>query len=223
MPRQRPRVAPVPQHDRAIGQPLDLLQPMRDVDDAGAIGTQILKDREQPLCLHRAQARRGFVEDEQAGVHRQRARDRHELPLRLRQAPQRRSRRHRQSDACQLLVCVRLHPPAVEQAQRPAIELTPQEDVAGDVERVDELEHLMNHRDAETRRVGRLLDRGGNAIDVNRPRVRAVDAGQHLHQRRFAGPVLADQRDDLAAIDVEVNLGQSHHAGKSFGDCRHLQ
>ena len=116
-----------------------------------------------------------------------------------------------------------LNPPAVEQAKRPAVRLAAQEHVAGDVERVDELEHLMDHGDAETRRVGGRVDSRTNAVEPNRPAVRLVDAGQHLHQRRLAGPVLADERDDLAAMDVEVDVGQRHDAGKAFGDSRHLQ
>jgi hypothetical protein len=50
-----------------------------------------------------------------------------------------------------------------------------------------------------------------------------VDAGQDLHQRRLAGPVLADQRDDFSALDGEVDLVQRDDAGKAFADRLHLE
>src|SRR5258707_55790 len=47
---------------------------------------------------------------------------------------------------------------------------------------------------------------------------RGVDAVQDLHQRRFAGTVLAEERVNLAAADAEIDAAQRLHAGKAFGD-----
>ena len=44
------------------------------------------------------------------------------------------------------------------------------------------------------------------------PRVRRRDAAQDLHQRRFAGAVFADQTQDLAGKDLQVETGQCEYA-----------
>ena len=50
-----------------------------------------------------------------------------------------------------------------------------------------------------------------------------IDARQHLHQRRFAGAVLADHGVDLAFLDAEIDVRQRLHAGERLGDVAHLQ
>ena len=63
----------------------------------------------------------------------------------------------------------------------------------------------------------------GCAVEADLAGIGPVDAGEDLHQRRLAGAVLADERDDLAARDVEVHLVQRDDAGKTLGDRSHLQ
>jgi hypothetical protein len=50
-----------------------------------------------------------------------------------------------------------------------------------------------------------------------------VHPGEHLHQRRLAGTVLAADRVDLAAAHRQVDLLQRLHAGEGLGDPAHLQ
>ena len=45
-----------------------------------------------------------------------------------------------------------------------------------------------------------------------------MDAGQDLDQRRFAGAVVADQRHDLAGMDVEIDVGQRRDRAEVLGD-----
>jgi hypothetical protein len=45
-----------------------------------------------------------------------------------------------------------------------------------------------------------------------------VHAGEDLHQRRLAGAVVADQGDDLALIDIEVDVGQRPDGAEAFRD-----
>ena len=42
----------------------------------------------------------------------------------------------------------------------------------------------------------------------DRPRVGRVDAGDRLDERGLAGAVVADQRDDLAGLDLEVHVAE---------------
>ena len=43
------------------------------------------------------------------------------------------------------------------------------------------------------------------AVDFDPALIGRLSAGQSLDQRRLTGPVVADQRQDFAAIDVEGN------------------
>ena len=47
---------------------------------------------------------------------------------------------------------------------------------------------------------------------------RLLDAGDDLHQRRFAGAVLADQHVDGAGPHFEVDVLDRHRAGIDLGD-----
>src|SRR5262245_58402160 len=96
------------------------------------------------------------------------------------------------------------HAAAVEEAQRTGpVRLASQKDVAGDVERVDHLQLLVDDGDPQTGRAAWAVDGHGLAVDADLPDVRLMDPGEDLHHRRFAGAVLADERDDLAACDLE--------------------
>src|SRR5262245_3827583 len=48
-----------------------------------------------------------------------------------------------------------------------------------------------------------------------------VDAGEDLDQRRLPGTVLAEQRMDLAAPQVEVDAVESEGAGEPLGQTGH--
>ena len=65
-------------------------------------------------------------------------------------------------------------------------------------------------------RVLRFGDRDLVAGETDRARVRAVDARDRLHHRRLAGAVVADQADDLALVDGEVDPVQSLDRAESL-------
>ena len=52
----------------------------------------------------------------------------------------------------------------------------------------------------------------------NEPESGRVDAGDDLHQRRFAGAVLAHQRVHMAALQAERDVVERQHAGKGLAD-----
>ena len=53
------------------------------------------------------------------------------------------------------------------------------------------------------------------------PLVGGDGAGQHLDQRRLAGAVVAEQADDLALVDVEVDVVERLHAAVELADVLH--
>jgi hypothetical protein len=83
---------------------------------------------------------------------------------------------------------------------------------------------LVDHGDAELLGGQRPGDRDVLAVEADgAPGIGLVGAGQHLHQGRFAGAVLAHQGMDLARIDGQVHPGQRPHPREGLGDAVHLQ
>ena len=79
--RRGDHVAPVAQHGDPVGQRRDLVEPVRDVDDAHAVGRELPDDAEEPRALRRRQRRGRLVHDQDARVERQRLGDLDELLL----------------------------------------------------------------------------------------------------------------------------------------------
>ena len=58
----------------------------------------------------------------------------------------------------------------------------------------------------------------GLAAKGDGARAGLMDAGQDLDQRRLARAVVADQRHDLAGMDVEIDVGQGRDGAEMLGD-----
>ena len=72
-------------------------------------------------------------------------------------------------------------------------------------------------------RVARRAERDRLAVDQDLARVRPVEPGEDVHQRALAGAVLAEQRVDLAAAQVEVDAVVRQHAGEALDDPARLE
>ncbi len=73
---------------------------------------------------------------------------------------------------------------------------------------------LIDHADAGAERVARLLEIDRLAVDEIIPRGEPDGARNRLAQGRFAGAVLADQRVNLAGIEVEIDRLDCMHAAR---------
>src|SRR5207302_1350483 len=73
---------------------------------------------------------------------------------------------------------------------------------------------------AGVERVARLV---GLAVEPHLAFVGLVRAGEHFHERALAGAVLADEREDLARIDGEVDPGQRDRRAESLLDAGHAE
>ncbi len=99
-------------------------------------------------------------------------------------------------------------------AAQPVVELLlPEKQVLRDRHGRHQAVLLEHHGDAEIARLQRRLRRDIDAVDHHGARGQRHHAGHHLGQRRLAGAVLADQRMDLAAAEVEVDVLDGRHAG----------
>jgi hypothetical protein len=61
------------------------------------------------------------------------------------------------------------------------------------------------------------------AVQGDGPGVGLVESGQDVHEGRLARPVLADQRQHLAAPDLQGHVVAGQDAGKALGDALKLE
>ena len=209
----------VAQDDDPVGALLDLVQAVGDEDDRHAVGLELADDPHQPLGLGGREARRRLVHDDDARVERQRLGDLEQLALGEREvgdqivdlevdveAPQ-----QRRDDA--------LRRPAVDELQRTRRQrLAPDQHIGADVEIVEEVQFLVNEGDARTQRFGDGERGMRGAVDLDRALVGLDHAAQDLHQRRLAGAVLADQRENLAALHAQADTRKGADAGIGLAD-----
>ena len=155
-----------------VADAADLVETMRDVDDADAIGGEPTHDVEHRLDLGVVEDRRRLVHDEQANVVRQRSCDRHDLLAGGTQVSDQDVRR----DALVVHPAEQLgglpaHPGSVEQA--PPAELVAEEDVLGDGEVLDQIALLVDRRDTLRQRIRRVArHRFAVDADLARPSAR---------------------------------------------------
>ncbi len=189
---------------------------MGDVDDRDAVRLEVGHHPQQPLGLGEREARGRLVHDDDAGVHRQRLGDLDQLPLRDRQLGDRRAGLEVGAEPLQQGCGLGVHRPCVDQAEPPL--LAPDEHVGGDVEVLEQVQFLMHEGDPGLGRPGHGHGRMGSPVDADFSSRRRHDAAQDLHQRAFAGAVLADQPQHLAVIQMQRHVAERYHARVGFGD-----
>ena len=59
------------------------------------------------------------------------------------------------------------------------------------------------------------------AIQMDFALVGLVNAGENLHERRFAGGIVTDEAEDLAVAEIEIGATQRHHRAKRFNNAAH--
>lgn len=75
---------------------------------------------------------------------------------------------------------------------------------------------LMDHSDAQFGGILWGVDRSLLAVDKNRTAVGAVNPRQHIHQCRFAGSVLAKKGENLALLDIQINVIVGDNSAERF-------
>ena len=85
-------------------------------------------------------------------------------------------------------------------------------------QRLEQRKVLEHHADAEAARLRRAGDGDGAALPEDGALVRRQRAVEHLHQRRLAGAVLAEQRVDFAAADFEADMVAGGELPEALGE-----
>ena len=215
-------VGAVAQHGHRIGDLFEFLQAVRDVDDADVLCGEVADDPEQPVHLGIGERRGGFVHDQDAQVQVERLGHLDELLLGDAAVADQRGRRQAQPELVEQRSGAGVHGLAVEGAARVA-QFRAEEHVVRNGQFGDQVEFLVDHGDAVPRGVLGRVDVHRLAEDLDAALVVGVHAGQDVAQRRLAGAVLAEQRDDLTGVHGEVDAVQGAHAGEGLADLAHGQ
>ena len=93
-----------------------------------------------------------------------------------------------------------------------------QDDIFRGGEYVDQLVVLVDHADLVVECVLRAADRDRLAADQDLAVVGEVDACEHIHQRGLAAAVFAEQGQNLAVIDRQVDPVVGDNRAKTLGD-----
>ena len=217
--RDRRQPAAIAKNRHSIGDAQDLVQTMSDVDDSDVAGAQSPQGLEQTFDVGLGKRRGRLVENEDVRLDRQRPADRDQRTLGGRQRRDQRLRVEFAAHDRERLGGGVSH-------SRPRYETGPRSRIAGldrDVLRdrhpLDESEILMDEGDRE--RVRFRMGRPSGKQDV--PGVGLVDPSQYFDQGRFARPVLSEERVDLSATDVEVDVIERERAGEALDEPGHRE
>ena len=209
----------VAERDDPVGQVDDLVEAVRDEDDAGAALGDAADRAEELGDLLAVQRGGGLVENEdvvRAGPAVERAGDGDDGPLGGGQARDRDAHVEVGVELRDQLLRVALLLPHGGRQVAAATDAPAEVEVLDRAEGRDQAEVLMDEVEA-------LAQVRAVAESDLRPRVRLVHAGEDLHERRLAGAVVTDDGDDLAGRDAQRDVVQRPHAGERLADARRLE
>ncbi len=88
---------------------------------------------------------------------------------------------------------------------------------------IHQMKMLVHHANPGSQRVGRAANRHGMPLDANLAGIRAVHAEQDVHQRGFAGAVLAEQPQDFTMMEGEIDGSIGVHRAEALVDAAQLE
>ena len=183
---------------------------------------RLADDREQLLRLLRRQHGCRLVEHEDVGAAVERLQDLDPLLLPDRDVLDAGVRIDDEPEPLRDLPHSVLGAPSSRQ-DRPMGRLDGEDDVLGHGHHGDEHEMLVHHADAAVDRGPRRAQLDRLALDHDLALVRPVQAVEHIHQRRLAGPVLAEQRVHFTFAQVDADVVVGHDPGKPLRHMTHLE
>ena len=204
-------------HDgEPVRDPVDLLQPVGDIEDAGALFPEALHGDEELLRLAGGEGGSGLVHDEELGLRGEGLQDLAHLPLGHAHGG------HHLVGAEEEAVAVdeRLHLAAhlLFVGEAPLHNLVAQEDVFRDGQLRHQAELLIDDGDARLGCVVPVVDDDVLPVDVDLPVVLGVDAGDDFDDGAFPRAVLAHEGVDLSLADLQVDVFQHLDAVEGFAD-----
>ena len=208
-----------------VGDDLDLVHLVADVDQRDALALQLPHDAEQGLDLVGGQGRSGLVQNQHLAVGRDSLGDLHHLHLGDAQAAQLGAGVDVQFEALEQLLGVLVHFGVVHHDDGPVMlgGVAAQPDIFGDSPGRDGLELLVHHGDAALQSVQRGGDGNLLSFVLDLAFVHLVNAEHTFHQGGLAGAVLAHQGHDRTGAKLKPGMIQSFDAGEDLDDVSHDQ
>ncbi|MEY9883995.1 hypothetical protein ABIA43_005529 [Bradyrhizobium sp. USDA 328] len=215
--------AAVTQHRDVVGNLGDLVELVRDQDRADALLAEGHQTFEQRGAVGFVEARRRLVQNQHPHPLGQRLCDLDQLLLADAEIGDQRVRRFLEADLRQQFPRTPVDLVAVDHAE--LRRRMRQEDILRDRHQRNQRQLLMDDDDAERLGIVDVAEATLLALEDDGALVAAmrIDPAEHLHQRRLAGAVLADEGVDLPGLDLEVDVAQRLHTGKALADVAHLQ
>ena len=187
---------------------------MRDEDQAGRRAHEVAHQLEQGLGLGRGQRSRGLIHDQDLRVEGQCTRNFHHLQARNRQVTAVGGGVDVHVEALEQLARIADHLAVVDVSKLGRAGSTDVQ-VLGDGQVRNDVEFLVDDRQAEVTRVLRRLDVDLLSLQPDlAARVGLVDTGEHLHERGLARSVLTAETQDFTGSKVKVHVGQCLHTGE---------
>ena len=175
---------------------------------------ELLDLTEQPLHLVGGQRRGRLVHDQHAHVLRHRLGDLDRLLLADRQRARGCRRIEGDVEPGEDLGGVALHPAPVDDSTTITMS---DEDVLGDGEVGEDERFLVDRDDPLSLGVGGRRHHGRFAVDEDLTTVGMVEPGDDLDQRRLPCAVLAEQRVDLAGVQLDLRVVERQRAAEALG------
>ena len=218
---------PVAEHGDPIGQAEDFVHLVRDVKDRHAPFPQPIDHAIEPGHLGLGQGTGRLVHDEDFGGDRERFGDFDQLLIADPQAADRLPRIDLAFELLEQFAGRALHAAIVEQPQG-VVPLAAEKHIGGHGKLLDQIEFLMDDAHSGLFGVARAAESHGVAVEPQLALEVRNHAGEDFHQRALARPVLAANRMEFAAGDVERHVGERDDAGEALrdaidGDVRRLR
>ena len=210
----RANVLALAENGDLVGQGHDLVQLVGNDDDGLAVGAHVAQHLEELVRLLRGQNSGRLVQNQDVGPAVENLDDLNGLLL-------------RDGHVVDLLGRVDVESVPVADLLNPFvgrshIELLPlvesKDDIFRGGEYVDQLVVLVDHADLVVECVLRAADRDRLSADQDLAVVGEVDACEHIHQRGLAAAVFAEQGQNLAVIDRQVDPVVGDNRAKTLGD-----
>ena len=197
---------------------LHFAQLVGDEHNGGARLAQLAHDLKQLVSLLRGQHRGGLVKNEHLGALRQRLDDFNPLLGAHGQVFHNRVGIHVEPKASRNLAHLLARRIDVEQFERSAHLLVAEHDVLRHSERVHEHEVLVHHRDTGRHGVAGASELDRLVVDGDVALVWVIQPKEHIHERRLARAVLAEQRVHGSGLDDQVYRVIGGEIAKTLGN-----
>ena len=173
---------------------------MLDQQDGDAFPVDALNDGEDRIDHLRRESKRRLIQQEESRMRQQPTGNRKDLLLATGQLSCRKALAFAKNwKLLHQRVDLTMNGAAVVANPRPELEVLPHRQPGQDLAALGNLDQALPHD--SVRRSARQVE----TIETRAPRLRSQHAGQGVEDRRLAGSVGADQRDDLAVGDAECD------------------